>query len=221
MYHRHILTRDTEETTQKIYYKQKEESVKGDWYKLILKDFEFMEIDLNEEEIISTPKEQYKKKIKQLVEKAAFKQFMAEKVQLSKLNEVTYEKLTIQPYLTSRKFNNKERNLLYALRSRCHASKLNFRKMYKNDLKCTFGCPDPEDQRHTFTNCRKIRQRQNDTKQVRYENIFGSAIEQKEVITEFIKLEYTRLTLREELLPGGIDDARTQADPSGTAVVDS
>ena len=146
---------------------------------------------------------------------------MAEKVHLSKRNEVAYEKLTKQPYLTSRKFNNKERNLLYAIRSRCHASKANFRKMYKNDLQCTFGCQETEDQRHTFSNCTKIRQRQMDYKIVTYKNIFGRIVDQKEVISEFIKLEYTRLTLREELLPGGIDDARTQADPSGTAVVDS
>ena len=93
--------------------------------------------------------------------------------------------------------------------------KLISEKCKKNDLKCTFGCPDPEDQRHTFSNCTKLRQRHIEAKIVTYENIFGSVTDQKEVIAEYIKLEYIRLTMKEELLPGGHDDARTQSGPFG------
>ena len=37
---------------------------KGDWIELLKKDFEYMEADLNEQKISSTPKDIYRKKIK-------------------------------------------------------------------------------------------------------------------------------------------------------------
>ena len=46
--------------------------MKGDWFSILLKDFEFIGVELNESEIVSTPKSEYKIKIKILVGKAAF-----------------------------------------------------------------------------------------------------------------------------------------------------
>ena len=44
MYHHFILTRDEKETIHKIYKKQKEEFVKGDWFQLLKEDFQFINI---------------------------------------------------------------------------------------------------------------------------------------------------------------------------------
>ena len=63
MYHHHILSRDKEETIYKIYDKQKEETVKGDWLGLLKSDFVFIKMEMDENEIASTPKSLYKKKI--------------------------------------------------------------------------------------------------------------------------------------------------------------
>ena len=41
LYHHHILTREDGETIRKIYFKQKKDSVKGNWYKIIESDFKF------------------------------------------------------------------------------------------------------------------------------------------------------------------------------------
>ena len=51
MYHHFILTRDEKETIHKIYKKQKEEFVKGDWYQLLKADFQFINIVMKEEKI--------------------------------------------------------------------------------------------------------------------------------------------------------------------------
>ena len=48
--------------------------MKGDWFKLIQKDFEFMGVIFDEEEIKRTPKETYRKKINNLIKIAAFKE---------------------------------------------------------------------------------------------------------------------------------------------------
>ena len=71
MYHHHILSRGEEETIHKIYTKQREDPLKGDWFELLKKDFKFIGLEINEKEIAKTPKIEYKKQIKKLVEKAA------------------------------------------------------------------------------------------------------------------------------------------------------
>lgn len=60
MYHHHLITRGEEETIYKIYCKQKEDPLKGDWFSILKKDFEFIGIELNERDIANTPKSEYK-----------------------------------------------------------------------------------------------------------------------------------------------------------------
>ena len=59
---------------KKVYVKQKEEYAKGNWYQLLVDDFKFVGIEMNEETISSFSKEAYKKEVKTLVKQAAFKQ---------------------------------------------------------------------------------------------------------------------------------------------------
>ena len=61
LYHHHILTRDKNETISKIYYNQKEENAKGNWFQSLKKDFEFIKVDMNEDSVSQTPKSVYKK----------------------------------------------------------------------------------------------------------------------------------------------------------------
>ena len=63
MYHHHILSRDKNETIKKEYLKQKQEYLKGDWFQLLQKDFQFIGIQMNETNIKSILKAQYKLKI--------------------------------------------------------------------------------------------------------------------------------------------------------------
>ena len=50
----------------------------------------------------SANKAEYKKKIKQILYKAYFSEYMKEKETKSKLNQLEYNSLTIQPYLTEK-----------------------------------------------------------------------------------------------------------------------
>ena len=138
LYHHHILTREDSETIKKIYLKKKEESANGDWIKLLEKDFLFIECEMDEETIAATPKETYKKNIKNMINKSAFKYFMQIKETHSKLDQLEYTELKIQPYLKSLAINNKEKELLFNIRSKSHHSKDNFRKLYRNNLNCSF-----------------------------------------------------------------------------------
>ena len=62
MYHHHILTRDDNETIEIFFVKQRDDHIKGDWFQLLTKDFQFIEEDMNEKEICEMSKALYKKK---------------------------------------------------------------------------------------------------------------------------------------------------------------
>ena len=56
MYHHHILTRENHETIKKVFMKQKESHLKGDWYRMVLSNFDFIEEEIYEEVIKKYPK---------------------------------------------------------------------------------------------------------------------------------------------------------------------
>ena len=209
LYHHEILSRGEDETIRKIYMKQKVDRVKGDWIELLEHDFDFIGINMNEEEIQGIPKREYKLKIRGLVRKAALKYFLELKLTHRKLDLVQYDRLQIQPYLINSKLSNEEKSLLYCLRSHCHKSKINFKKMHRNSTFCSLGCSAIEDQQHIFTQCKPQLRKIKNSSNLSYNNIFGSLQEQIEVTPKLYQIELTRLHMKEHLVPGG----RCRQDP--------
>lgn len=183
--------------------KQKEDPLKGDWFTLLEKDFSFLGINMNEENIRKTPKEQYKKDIMKQIRSSAFTYFMNLKETHTKLDSIHYNKLELQGYLRSKALTNKEKKLLYLLRSRCFDAKSNFKKLYKNNPYCRFGCLFHEDQIHIFKNCQKIKSVFKNNIDIEYNGIFGDVTSQIKTIKFFSGIEKTRLHLKDHLLPGG------------------
>merc|ERR1712204_116589 len=107
-------------------------------------------------------------------------------------------------------FSKIERELLVRLRSKCHDAKANFRKMNKNDVKCSFGCDEIECQEHIFSNCLPLQSRVSSTDTAEYQNIDSETEKQKSTIVIFMQIEQERKKAKEALLPGG-DHARTHA----------
>ena len=199
MYHHHIITRNENETIKKVYNKQKEVFTKGDWFQMVLDDFKFVNKEMNEEEIKLIPKETYRKKMKEMVSKAAFDLYKEKLMIQSKTKDLKYKKLEIQDYLRSDLFSKEERELLVKLRSKCHYSKANFKTRYQNKLNCTFGCQETETQEHVFQTCKEIKQKFS----LPYNDINQSVEKQKRIIEVFLKIDKERKTAMEALLPGG------------------
>ena len=76
--------------------------------------------------------------------------------------------------------------------------------MHRDNLKCVFGCLNIEDQNHIFTNCQPIKQNLNITTPVKYEDIFGSLDEQQEVLSTLMRIEETRVHMKQHISPGGV-----------------
>ena len=129
-----------------------------------------------------------KKKIKSSIQKAAFKYFLQKKEKHTKLDKIEYTQLKLQPYLSTKSITNKQKELLYVLRSKCHGSKINFKKLYRNDLKCVLGCIKNEDQFHVFMQCKPLMDKLNISNSSQYNQMFGSLHQQVQLIQESLKL---------------------------------
>ena len=106
---------------------------------------------------------------------------------------------------------------MYSLRSRAHPAKNNYRKMYNNQIQCTFGCSSDENQKHIFEECMPLRQDLILKGGVNVLDVYGDLKMQKAAIVDFIQIEEKRLDPKkkmeelksaavlkdENILPGG------------------
>ena len=134
-YLHHILNRDKKELISKVYFAQKRKSVKDDWANTVKKDCDDINLILNEDSAKNLKKEALKNKLKEKIYFSAFKYLQVLKSSHSKVREVSYEKLCIQPYLTDNNFTTVEKQLLFSLRGRMTNIKNNFSSIYQN-LNC-------------------------------------------------------------------------------------
>jgi hypothetical protein len=201
MYHHHLVTRTNNELIKKVYLKQKQCSLKGDWYRTLQEDFVFIGEEIDDEKIVSFSKDQYKSYIKEKVMKSAFQSYLVMKEQSKKkLKSLEYKSFGIQQYIISEKFSLKQIKLLYSLRSKCYPAKMNFKKMNKGDLKCIFLCNQEETQDHIFEACPAIRQKLDICSSMKLDSIYGDVTKQLEAIQVFEKIDDMRTLMRKELL---------------------
>ena len=185
--------------------KQKESSIKGDWFRTLQDDFKFIGEEIKDDKIVTFSKPQYKLYIQDKVKIAAFHAYLALKEKSKKkLKSLEYTSLNIQPYLISEKFSSKQIKLLYSLRSKCYSAKINFKKMHKGDLICIFHCNVEETQYHVFEHCQPIRLKSNIFSSMKLDAIYGTLSEQLEAIIIFEKIDDTRTHMRKDILSGSL-----------------
>ena len=196
-----ILKRPDSELTKQIYLTQKEKPTKGDFYCLVVQDFQSIGEPLNEKDIANKSKLSHKNNIKEKITSAAFLYLKEKQSQHSKVKDIQYKRLETQKYMTSTLFNNTEVCLLFALRSRYIDCKTNFRYKYKNeDLLCQL-CGQNEDNQPHLLQCKILssyfKSEEMVKNSIEYNDIFSSdPRRQKVIVTIFAKL----LELRKILL---------------------
>ena len=209
-----ILNREPEELTRRIYDAQILKPCDGDFVDLVAKDLDTIGVPLNPTIIQNTDREVFRKHIKSRIAAAAFRYLTAQQTTHSKVKNIKYEKLEVQPYLTSQLFNNQETRLLTALRSRTHKGfKHNFSNLYGGHIQCPLNCSeDPEnpniDSQQHLLECSKVLQEFETSdisnEKVNYNDIFGANTKKhKEHAVLFLQL----LEIKEKLIeePGTLD----------------
>ena len=106
----------------------------NDWTLSIEKDKNEINFKYTDEQISAMSHSQYKKAIKEKVRKAAFDSLLERKEFHSKVQSIKYGKFCIQDYLSSSKFNMREKQLLFKLRTRMLDTKNNFKSIYPGNL---------------------------------------------------------------------------------------
>ena len=77
---------------------------------------------------------------------------------------------------------------------------MNFRKINKGDLQCSFICDEFETQVHFFENCEPIKKKLNISTSVKIECIFGTVSEQKSAVSLLPKIDIIRKQMKNEIL---------------------
>ena len=70
---RALIMRDDEELTKRIFRELQAQRTTGDLSELVKDDFKMCNMSYNEEQIVSSSQDRYKKMVKANIEKAAFK----------------------------------------------------------------------------------------------------------------------------------------------------
>ena len=200
MYHKEIITRDSNELTRKIYEKQKSNKTRGDFYQLVFDDYEYLGLQFDEDFIRSFSKSDYKKLVKKAVRTVAFNEYLSQLKQSRKLKNLSYEKFEIQDYIKNKNISNKEKQLLFSLRTRSYNVKNNYKNRFKGNLNCRLGCNHLEDQEHVFVYCKFIPSLITIEE---YSCIYGSITDQIVSIKKLFVIDSVRQSLIDTLSPGG------------------
>ena len=203
-FHKYILNKDPEELVSKIYEAQQDSSVPGDFCNLIYEDMNDLDIHMSKDHIRSMGTKQYKELIKTKVISAAFKYLSKIQQTHSKVKDIRYRRLEIQPYLSSPLFSRKELSTLFRLRSRTVSGiRTDFCELYKPDLVCPV-CRQHIDTLPDLMTCpalTTIVQKEDDSNQIVFSDIFSSDVSKQKAVTRlYVQLLEARdiLLMREE-----------------------
>ena len=194
----HILSRNKDELLFKFYTAQKLAPSIHDWVHQIDKDKEELNLELSDEEIRSMTKQQFKKLLKQKIEKLA-RGFLKNIQNFhSKTKNLELKTFTPQDYLLSKNLNTQEVQNLYKLRNNMIDVKENFKSSHTNNMWCKTCSLFTETQQH-LVDCQSIKNKLHGIvkfEELKYNMIYGKTKEQ-----EFYAKNYTLiLAARQDIL---------------------
>ena len=203
-FHKYISQKDPEELVSKIHEAQQQFSNPGDFCNLINQDMIDLDIHINKNHHTSMGSIQYKDWIKTKVTEAAFRYLTSIQQTHSKVKDIKYSKLELQPYLHSPLFSRKQMSTLFRLRSRTFSGiKSDFSQLYKPDLACPV-CRQHPDTLPNLLTCpalSAVLQLEDVNSEISHSDIFSSDVrKQKAVTVLYMKMMEARETLltREE-----------------------
>ena len=186
-----------------------------DWYRLVQEDFELVNLQINEDQIINLNPTQYKSLIKGKMRDAAYIKLKEIQAGHDKGRSTHHENLLKpQQYLLSNKITNTQKALLFNLRcDSVRGIRQNFSTMYFGDLFCRLCNLSIDSQRHVML-CPVLKEHFTWNQDIEYEFIHGTLEQQ----TEVIKIYSSLMEVRERLLA---DKAGAIRAPTGASIPDS
>ena len=218
MYLHHILTSSDKSLISQIFHEMQKSPLKTDWATMINKDMKQINLNLSHEQIQLMTKINFKKKIKDLCEKACFSDFLKQKSSLSKGKILSYDKLELQPYFSSKYgLSADSMRKIYALRTRSLPLKCNAPAQYADRLCLAPGCLEEDQEEHVYR-CSYLSEGEQLIQQsnIKYEDIFSCDVKKQETVKEMFFVNYMKHT---KYLPShkkGGPEAPQGSRPSGS-----
>ena len=148
----HLLTSDEESLSKKVFLKQREFPVKGDYVILVNKDLDDFKISMTYEEIKDMSKQKFKELVKGRTEKASLEKLLKEKNKLSKGKELEYTELKTQNYMRpGNKLSIHQMRKILQLRIRDTSVRANLKNAYQKTTCPALGCLEEETQFHLYS----------------------------------------------------------------------
>ena len=192
MYLHHILHRPETEMIRKVYEVQKHVQTKNDWFGLVHKDMNYLNINLSDQKIMQLSKDRFKSLVTAAVEEAAIQYLNDKAVSHSKSSDLIKPSLLREKYLEDKRFKRSEVELLFALRTRTvREIKANFPTQYGSNLACELCQVAICCQEHILS-CVRLKQHVDIPSDICYSDIFENTDKQLRITRVFAKLLRTR-----------------------------
>ena len=182
MYYWEIIHKPDSELVKQVLRAQQLSPVKNDWCLQIKKDLEYLNISLDEKDLLLMKKSQFKKFLSSKINEAAQKYLLTLKNKHSKSDGLRVNS-EMQTYLTSTELTLSEKQLLFLLRTRSYKCKANYKTQYEPNLACLI-CSEEDNQPHLLL-CKKTTIGV-DIEDVQYSDIFSS-LEKQVKVTKILK----------------------------------
>jgi hypothetical protein len=191
-YLHYILNEDKKSMIFRFFESQMKQRTKKDWVTTVLDDLEKLEINLSMEEIAHMKKTSFMNLIKNKINRRTFENLESLKPTHSKVKNVEHIGMQIQKYLqlNNSKMTKIEAQLIFQLRCRMTEAKVNLKGKYDN-LECSACGMEEESQEHIIK-CEKLN-KNIETEDVDYENIFNGTVAEKLKIAKRFKENYDLL----------------------------
>ena len=185
----HILNEDKDSMIFKFLETQMNSRRPKDWITQVLKDIDYLELNLNLDDVKEMKKSKLKTILNKAVKEKTFERLNKLKVNHSKVSHLKHYKLEMQRYLKSskEKMKQEEAQTIFKLRSRVTDVKINLRGKYET-FECEV-CKEEEESQNHIMECKEIvKFRQNYTKPPNYNKLFdGNVKEQLEISKDFLE----------------------------------
>ena len=147
MYLWKILHVEETELISRVYNSQILSSHPGDWVRLVQQDMRAIGLDLSDDDIKKLSKNRFKNSVEKKIENLALVQLNQLKMKHSKSGYLNSSSFKPQNYFVYSRFNRKETQLLFKLRSQTLNVKMNFPNQHQDKL-CKTCKLFPESQSH-------------------------------------------------------------------------
>ena len=194
MFLHYLMNLDEDEMLYKFFSAQRNNPGRNDWIQTILQDINDLQLNMSIDEIKLCPRSKFKIIVREKCGTTAFKSLMVSKNSHSKLAQLSYSKLELQPYLKDGTLNCKDARLLFNFRTRMIDVGNNFKNSSKHSILCPLCRRACDDQEHLLL-CTKIHDV--NIPDVSYNDIFSTDTNKLKIVVTELK---NSLKIRKKLL---------------------